>query len=117
MTQLQELSEGDEVVLTIGGTEYEGFVSYWHHREWERIGGIPKKGRLSVDVELTTECVETTDVETHSLKIYATEKRPGEFEVENPKFWNPVVEDEMIVEDKYDQHGELESIKIKETAV
>lgn len=108
---LEDVSEGDEITLTVDGTEYTGEVAYKHHAEAEYHDGVPVTGMLSLDVELTNESVEETDAPSHQVTIHAQERKPGQWRPAKAAVWNPTVDDGTIVEERYDELGTPQEVK------
>lgn len=110
---LDDVSEDDEITLTVDGTEYTGEVSYKHYAEAEFQDGVPITGMLSLDVELTNESVQETDAPSHQVTIHAQERKPGRWRPAKAAVWDPTVEDGTIVEERYEELGTPEEVEIR----
>lgn len=111
---LKQLSNGDDVLLTIDGEYYEAWVAGRDYDPAERDRWGPIKGSLSIHLELSESTVERHQLATHVVNIRVVEIRKGEWSDPIITVGDPVYEDGEVIEVEYHSLGELQDITLVE---
>lgn len=103
--------DGDGITFVAGGVEYQGTVTDIDHDPVDYADGIPIAGGLVVDIDVSSETYNSTDLPSEFVSIRATERPRDSWKDVRVTVWDPVVDDEgTIIEDDYRDLGDLESV-------
>ena len=112
--KLKQLAADDAVTVRAGGNEYAGVVIECHYEPAGYPDGFPKRGSLSVGIELNNETVERHGLDSHHLNLGITERRPGEWTDADASLWVHVVEDGEIVGEEYQPLGDITGVEAEQ---
>ena len=99
---------GDKITFVAGGVEYQGTVTGIDHDPVDYADGIPISGRIKVDIDVSSETYDTTNLPSEFVTIRATERPGNSWKDVRVSVWDPVVDDGgTIVEDDYRKLGDL----------
>lgn len=104
-------SEGQQIVLTIDGDEYSGYVDHIDYAPHIDRSPWAEEGELMAYIDLHGDVVDEYGFISTQLSAMAQEERPGEWTELNAAVWSPEVEDGTVIEDGWEALGTIEDLE------